>query len=97
MSDFRVTPESLHAAAARLRSESARIDSTLSGLDSEVTRLRGQWEGAAQAGVTGAIGPPLWSATLEQMRDVLQRISNATASIADDYVSADRASAARFH
>jgi len=31
------------------------------------------------------------------MRDVLQRISNATDSIADDYVSADRASAARFH
>ncbi|WP_295829286.1 WXG100 family type VII secretion target [uncultured Microbacterium sp.] len=95
MSDFRVTPESLHAAAARLRSESARIDSTLSGLDSEVARLRGQWEGAAQTAYNNA--QQQWSATLEQMRDVLQRISNATDSIADDYVSADRASAARFH
>lgn len=94
MSDLRVTPEALHSAAGRLRAESARIDATLGGLDAEVSRLRGQWEGMAQVAYNNA--QHQWSATLEQMRDVLQRIANATDSIADDYVSADRASAARF-
>ncbi len=94
MGDLRVTPEALHAAAARLRSESARIDAALGGLDAEVARLRGSWEGTAQVAYNNA--QQQWSATLEQMRDALSRISNATDSIADDYVSADRASAARF-
>ncbi|WP_165801213.1 WXG100 family type VII secretion target [Microbacterium testaceum] len=94
MSDLRVTPESLHATAARLRAESARIDAALGGLDAEVTRLRGQWEGSAQGAYDSA--QRQWSATLEQMRDALHRIANATDSMADDYVSADRASAARF-
>lgn len=94
MSDLRVTPESLHAAAGRLRAESARIDAALSGLDAEVSRLRGEWEGTAQVAYNNA--QQQWSATLEQMRDALHRISSATDNIADDYVTADRASAARF-
>lgn len=94
MSDLRVTPEALHAAAGRLRAESARIDSALAGLDAEVSRLRGEWEGTAQVAYNNA--QQQWSTTLEQMRDALQRISTATDDIADDYVSADRASAARF-
>lgn len=95
MEDLRVTPESLHAAAARLRSESARIDAALGSLDAEVTRLRGQWEGAAQSAYDTA--QRQWTTTLEHMRDVLSRIANATDGIADDYVSTDRASATRFH
>lgn len=94
MSDLRVTPEALHAAAARLRAESARIDAALGGLDAEVARLRGGWEGTAQTAYDNA--QRQWSTTLEQMRDALSRISNATDAIADDYVTADRASAARF-
>jgi len=95
MSDLRVTPEALHAAASQLRSESARIEAALRGLEAEATRLRDQWDGAAQVAYDNAHRE--WSTTFEDMKNVLRRISNATDGIADDYVSTDRASAARFH
>ena len=95
MSDLRVTPEALHDAAGRLRAESARIDSALRGLEGEVTRLRGSWDGAAQAAYDSA--QHRWAVTFEQMKTVLQQISTATDDIADDYVTTDRRSAARFH
>lgn len=94
MTDLRVTPDALHASAARLRGESARIASALQGLDAEAARLRGQWDGSAQVAYDNAHRE--WTATLAQMNGALARISRATDGIADDYVSTDRASAARF-
>lgn len=94
MADLRVRPEALHAAAERLRTESARIEAALRGLDTEATNLRGSWDGAAQVAYDNAHRQ--WSATFEGMKEALRRISTATDGIADDYVAADRSSAKRF-
>lgn len=94
MSDLSVRPEALHAAAGRLRAESARIEAALRGLEAEGTVLRGRWDGAAQVAFDNA--HRRWSATFEGMKEALRRISTATDDIADDYVAADKASAARF-
>jgi 6 kDa early secretory antigenic target len=94
MSDLRVAPEALHASAAQLRTESARIEGALRSLEGEVSRLRGDWDGAAQVAYDQAQSQ--WSVTLEAMKVALRRISDATDGIADDYVDSDRASAKRF-
>jgi 6 kDa early secretory antigenic target len=94
MADMRVRPEALHAAAGRLRTESARIEAALRGLESEANRLRGTWDGAAQVAYDNA--HRAWSATFEDMKNVLRQISTATDGIADDYVTADRLSAKAF-
>lgn len=94
MADLKVTPEALHAAADRLRAESARIDNALRGLETEITRLRGSWDGAAQAAYDTA--QHRWAVTFEHMKTVLQQISTATDDIANDYVTTDRHSAKAF-
>lgn len=94
MSDLRVTPEALHAASERLRTESARIDGALRGLEQEANRLRGNWDGAARVAYDNAQGQ--WSVTFEQMKAALAHIATATSQIADDYVATDRRSAQQF-
>ncbi|MCR2794347.1 WXG100 family type VII secretion target [Microbacterium sp. zg.Y625] len=94
MADLRVTPAALHAAAARLRNESAHIDAALRGIESEAGALRANWDGAAQAAYDAA--QLQWNATFEAMKQTLANIANATEGIADDYVETDRRSAKRF-
>jgi 6 kDa early secretory antigenic target len=94
MADLRVTPAALHAAAARLRSESARIEAALRGIETEAGRLRASWDGASRLAYDQAQRE--WSLTFEQMKDVLRSIANATDGIADDYVETDKRSADRF-
>ncbi|MFG6444371.1 WXG100 family type VII secretion target [Microbacterium sp. P06] len=94
MSDLRVTPTALHAAADRLRSESSRIENALRGLEQEANRLRGNWDGAARVAYDNAHAQ--WTFALDQMNAVLARIAGATDQIADDYVTADRRSAKLF-
>jgi early secretory antigenic target protein ESAT-6 len=94
MSDFQVTPEALRAASDRLRSESARIEASLRGLEQEASRLRGNWDGVARVAYDNAQAQ--WSVTQEHMKDVLARIAAGAAQIADDYVDTDKRSAERF-
>lgn len=94
MSDLRVSPEALYAAAERLRTESARMESALRGLESEGNRLRSGWDGAAQVAFDNAHHQ--WSVTFEGMKETLRRISTATVDIADGYIDTDKASARRF-
>ncbi|MFG6402281.1 MULTISPECIES: WXG100 family type VII secretion target [unclassified Microbacterium] len=94
MGDLRVRPEALHSAAARLRDESARIESALRALEQEAGRLRANWDGTARVAYDNAQAQ--WSATQEQMKDVLARIATATSQIAVDYVETDRRSAKNF-
>jgi len=94
MGDLRVTPESLHAAAGRLRAESARIEAALRGLESEGNRLRSSWDGSAQAAFDQAYRQ--WSVTFEGMKETLRRIATATDEIAEGYVETDQRSAKLF-
>lgn len=94
MGDLRVTPEALHSASERLRTESARIEGALRGLEQEANRLRGNWDGAARVAYDNAQAQ--WSVTFEQMRAALASIASATSQIADDYVETDRRSARLF-
>lgn len=94
MTDLRVTPAALHAASDRLRSESARIEAALRGLEQEANRLRGNWDGAARVAYDNAQAQ--WSATFEQMQGALASIAAATSQIADDYIATDRRSARLF-
>ena len=94
MAELRVTPAAMHAAADRLRAESARIDAALRGIESEASALRASWDGAAQAAYDAA--QVQWSATFHGMKQTLHNIANATEGIADDYVETDLRSAKRF-
>ncbi len=94
MADLRVTPAALHAAAGRLRTESARIDAALRAIESEAGSLRANWDGAAQAAYDSA--QLQWSATFQAMKQTLHNIAHATDGIADAYVETDRRSAKRF-
>ncbi|MCR2784679.1 MULTISPECIES: WXG100 family type VII secretion target [unclassified Microbacterium] len=94
MADLRVTPAALHAAADRLRAESARIDAALRGIESEAGALRANWDGAAQAAYDTA--QLQWSATFLSMKDTLHSIAKATDGIAEDYVETDHRSAKQF-
>ncbi|MFE1646760.1 WXG100 family type VII secretion target [Microbacterium sp. P01] len=94
MSDLKVTPESLHAGAAELRSESAHIAGVLAGLEQEVGRLRAQWDGGAQQAYDQA--QRSWSRTFDEMKTLLARVADATDRMAEEYVTQDKNSAGRF-
>ena len=94
MADLRVTPAAMHAAAGRLRTESARIETALHGIESEAGTLRANWDGAAQAAYDAA--QLQWSATFHAMKQTLHNIATATEGIADDYIETDLRSAKRF-
>lgn len=94
MVDLTVTPGSLHTAASELRGETRRISAALAGLEHEVALLRSGWDGAAREAYERS--QQSWSATLGDMRSLLGKIADATDTMAEEYVAADKRAAAYF-
>jgi len=94
MADFAVTPEALRAASAQLDVARRSLDDTLERLGAQVRALEGNWDGAARLAYSAAQRE--WTASLDELNRILGLIAQRTAGIADDYVSADATSAARF-
>lgn len=94
MTDLKVTPAALSAAAASLKQESQHIEAVLAGLEQEVNRLRGNWDGAAQAAYD--VAQREWSLTFAHMKTVLANIAQATERIGENYVETDKRSAKLF-
>ena len=89
-----VTPESLHAAAAELRRESARIQAALTELEQRVGVLRDNWDGGAKTSYDAA--QRTWSATFSAMRSLLAQVADQTDRRAEDYIARDKQSAQGF-
>ena len=94
MPDVKTDPDSLHAAADELRSESKRLGSILAGLEQEAAGLRERWDGGARDAYDRA--QRQWSSTLDEMTTLLTKIATATDGIADRFVHADDHSATLF-
>jgi WXG100 family type VII secretion target len=92
--EFDVTTESLGTIATTLRGEGARIGEALSTLEAAVSKLEGQWDGAARAAYSDA--QQQWTARFADMKRLLTAIADATDEIASGYENADAAAAAAF-
>ena len=90
--DFEVTTESLQNIANTLRGEGGRIGDALATLETAVSKLEGQWDGAAQTAYQEAQAE--WTKRFADMKALLASISAATDNIAAGYDNADAAAAA---
>jgi 6 kDa early secretory antigenic target len=94
MQSMSVTPAQVHALAGQIRNGASGIKSQLDTLESEVNKLRGAWDGGAQAAYDEA--QRKWTQSLTALQTLLEQIAGKTDEIADTYVSSDKSSAGRF-
>lgn len=94
MQSMSVKPEQVVALAGQIRTGSNGIKSQLEQLDGEVSKLRGSWNGAAQAAYDDA--QRKWTQSLTALNTLLEQISQKTEEMSHGYVSSDKSSAGRF-
>lgn len=94
MESMSVKPAQVTELASQIRSGASGIQSQLDELDSEVSKLKAQWSGAAQDAYNTAHAQ--WTQSLQSMNELLQRIASATDEISQGYVTSDNSSAGRF-
>lgn len=94
MQSMSVKPEQVTALSGQIRTGAQGIKSQLDTLEGEVNKLRGAWDGSAQAAYDQA--QIKWTQSLNALNELLERISVKTEEISQGYVSQDHSSAGRF-
>lgn len=89
-----VRPQMVGQLSADIANNAKGISQELDSLDSQVRALIDQWDGSAQEAYYRAQND--WNRRIQEMNQILGRISTTTQQIADQYVESDNRSAARF-
>ncbi|MGN8026714.1 WXG100 family type VII secretion target [Microbacterium sp. 22242] len=94
MQSMSVRPESVTQLSGEIRRGAGGIRTELDKLESEVTKLRGSWSGAAQQAYDEA--QRKWTRSLTELQQLLEQIATKTQEMSHEYVSRDNSSAKRF-
>ncbi len=94
VSSFSVRPEQVDVLSTDIANDAKGIAQELDNLDAQVKSLIEQWDGAAREAYHQAQRD--WNGKLQEMNQILGRISQTTSQIAQQYVESDTRSAGRF-
>ena len=94
MQSMSVNPAQVSALAGQIRTGSNNIKSTLENLESEVNKLKGAWSGEALEAYNQA--QQKWTASVNEMQQLLTQIAGKTEEISQQYTSTDKSAAGRF-
>lgn len=94
MQSMSVRPEQVISLAQQISTGARGIRSQLEDLEGEVGQLRASWDGSAQVAYDDA--QRKWNASLNELNQLLQQISQKTMDLSQNYTSQDRSSAGRF-
>ncbi|RSX47174.1 WXG100 family type VII secretion target [Bifidobacterium castoris] len=89
-----VKPAQVQTLAQDIMTDSRGIDAKFEELEGQVRTLIGQWDGEAREAYYDA--QRKWNARLQEMNQILAKISNATTQIAQQYVDTDNRAAGFF-
>jgi early secretory antigenic target protein ESAT-6 len=95
MQSMSVNPAQVTALASEIRNGANGIRTQLDNLNTEVTKLRGQWGGDAQQSYDAA--QRSWNQSVTAMQELLSQIATKTEEISSGYVQSDNSSAGRFN
>lgn len=91
---IRINHAGLDQAAADLHTTVKQIDDRMNRLESELSSLRSDWDGQAQAAYHAA--KTKWDNAILEMRNLLEETSTTVSRSNADYAAADRRGAAAF-
>nr|WP_300144370.1 WXG100 family type VII secretion target [Propionicimonas sp.] len=92
--DLRVNHGVLDSTASSLSTKAADIQGVLDQMDSELRQLQANWDGEAKQAYEAAKAQ--WTAGMNGLRALLQRISTSVSDANTDYADTDRRQAGGF-